>query len=96
MSPFWSSLFQHQKDHGRNATTFIVALAAFVCALPLLGVFTRFAPIAVPLVSAIVLAWTAFFIRRLIVNRRRRVQFSPLSVDELRKARSKLVGKSPY
>jgi hypothetical protein len=102
MSHFWTSFFAHLKDCGRNATLFMIALAGgfglmlLIAALyenhlenyliGVLGILASFA-----LTSGIA------GIARARARRRDRLGGSPLSVDEMRKARAKLTKNSgPY
>jgi len=96
MSPFWTSLSERLKDHGRDATLFLVVLAGFVVLALIAAISISrtdvgkvIAP-ALPLAAIFILTWAGFSIRRALINRRRRRQYPPLSDDELQKARSKL------
>jgi hypothetical protein len=84
MNSFWGNLYDTFKDR-RYATLFLIALGA----LALL-------PILLPVMGLYVLArgWSAFCLAR--ANRRNQLRYSPLSRDELRKARSKLVGNQNF
>lgn len=95
MNHFWASLFDHLKGCGQNATLFLIALAGvsglvvvaviiveselrqyFIGVLPWLGIF--------------LVVWICQAIRRARARRRARLPHSPLSEDELSKARCKL------
>jgi hypothetical protein len=96
MSPFWSSLFEHLKGCGRNATLFMFALAGFLVFLLLAAAVLekglhRYVAPALPWIclAVAILAWARM--RRERARRRQRLPHSPLSRDELRVARSKLV-----
>ena len=96
MGPFWSSLFEHLKHCGRGGTVFMLtlaglvvlaALAAIVCATQL---YNYLLPV-LPVIAVVAFAWVAVAVRRARARRRERLHYSPLSRDELRVARSKLV-----
>jgi len=95
MSPFWSSLFVHLRDCGRNASLFMFALAGCLGVL-LLALFVcqselrRFIIPALPWLAVLLLAWVCLAIRRARLRRLEKLHRSPLSEDELRVARSKL------
>lgn len=91
MSPFWNSLFDHLRGCGRNATIFMLALAGFFGLLIAAATIyqTRIWQYVVPALPAIGLVWACKAIQR--ARRPERLQRSPLSCDELRVARSKLV-----
>jgi len=79
MNPPWSNLYDHFKDR-RYAALFLIALVGLVLS-----------PILLPMVGLYVLGrgWSAFRLAR--ANRRNQLRYSPLSRDELRIARSKLL-----
>ena len=96
MGPFWSSLFEHLKHCGRGGTVFMLtlaglvilaALAVIICATQL---YDYLLPV-MPAIAVLAVAWAGVAIRRARARRRQRVERSPLSRDELRVARSKLV-----
>ena len=96
MGPFWSSLFEHLKHCGRGGTVFMLtlaglvvlaALAAIICATQLY----KYLLAVLPVIAVLAVAWAGVAIRRARARRRDRLQRSPLSRDELRVARSKLV-----
>jgi cytochrome c biogenesis protein CcdA len=96
MSPFWTSFFTHLKDCGRNTTLFVVTfsllfvlvvIATICCGNNLPGYVVR----ALPGVGVFVVAWGAVAFIRMRARRRERLGRAPLSMDELQKARSKLV-----
>jgi len=78
MNPFWS-MYDRFKDR-RYGGLFIFALSALVLL-----------PILLPVIGLYFLArgWSAFRLAR--ANRRNKLRYSPLSRDELRVARSKLL-----
>jgi hypothetical protein len=79
MNPFWNSVYDSFKDR-RYAALFLFALGAFVLS-----------PILLPVMGLYFLGrgWLAFRVAR--ANRRNKLRYSPLSRDELRVARSKLL-----
>ncbi len=96
MTPFWGSLFAHLKDCGRNATLFMFALAGFFGLLLLAATAfnTELREYLLPglaILGGLVLVWLIRGIRRARLRRRERLRGEPLSDDELRKARSKLL-----
>ena len=78
MNPFWN-MYDSFKDR-RYAALFLITLCALVLS-----------PILLPVMGLYVLArgWSAFCMAR--ANRRNKLRYLPLSRDELRVARSKLV-----
>jgi hypothetical protein len=91
MSPFWSSMAERLKDYGRDGTLFIVALAGFVVVAAVSSSeFVKVIAPALPFTAIFILGWAGYAIRRALINRRRRLEHSPLSDDELQKARAKL------
>lgn len=84
MNSFWGNLYDTFKDR-RYGVLFLVSLGALVLL-----------PILLPVMGLYVLArgWSAFCLTR--ANRRNKLRYSPLSRDELRKARSKLVGNQNF
>ena len=97
MSPFWTSLFVHLKDCGRNATLFLVTLGAMVVLLLLLLVIWgsdlhKYILPALPLAAGFAVVRAGAAIRRFRGRHRGRCwRYAPLSQDELRAARLKLV-----
>jgi len=79
MNPPWSNLYDHFKDR-RYAALFLIALGGLVLS-----------PILLPAMGLYFLGrgWSAFRLAR--ENRRNQLRYSPLSRDELRIARSKLL-----
>ena len=96
MGSFWTSLFEHLKHCGRSGTLFIFALAGLAClaALAVIICVTELYKYLLPMLPVIALvaaAWVGMTIHRARGRRRERLHRSPLSRDELRVARSKLV-----
>jgi hypothetical protein len=96
MGPFWSSLFEHLKDCGRNATLFILTLGGLLVLLCLVAIICstelhKYLLPGLPAIGVLALAWVGVVIRRARARRRQRLERSPLSRDELRVARSKLM-----
>jgi len=97
MNSFWSNLYDHYKDRRYAAIFLATFLTFFGLAIPGIifylhaGTFNLDLVYALPGMGILVaaLAWRA--IRRLRAQRRNPSGFSPLSRDEWRKARSKLV-----
>ena len=79
MNSFWGNLYDTFKDR-RYGVLFLASLAALVLS-----------PVLLPFMGLYVLArgWAAFRLGR--ANRRNQLRYSPLSRDELRIARSKLL-----
>ena len=95
MSPFWTSLFDHLRNCGRNAALFLFALAGCfavlaLCAMVCQSELQRFIVPFLPGLGLLAVAWVCLAIRRARVRRRERLLRPPLSDDELRAARSKL------
>lgn len=92
MSPFWYSFCQQLKHGGRNGTLFIVVLLGFgvILAVSALIMEPAIRPYALPVVGGCALLWICGVVRRLLAQRRHRLLDSPLSEDELAKARTKL------
>ena len=95
MNHFWASLFEHLKGCGQNATLFLVALAGVfglvvVAAVIVESELRQYVIPALPWLGIFPAAWICHAIRRARARRRARLLQSPLSEDELSKARSKL------
>ena len=96
MGPFWTSLFEHLKRCGRSGTLFLFALAGLVVLAALVTVicttelYKSLLPL-LPVIGVIAIAWAGVAIRRARARRHERLHHSPLSRDELRVARSKLM-----
>jgi membrane protein implicated in regulation of membrane protease activity len=96
MSPFWGSFFDHFRVCGRNATLFLLALVGFFIVLIAaavashLNLFQYAGPIfaAAGLIIAIRAGVAMYQARR---RPRERFKRHPLSSDEARVARSKLL-----
>jgi len=79
MSPFWNNLYDSFKDR-RYAALFLFALGAFLLS-----------PVLLLVMAVYGLSRGVSAIRRAGENRRNKWRYTPLSRDELRVARSKLV-----
>ncbi|MGA9452167.1 MAG: hypothetical protein WBW41_12580 [Verrucomicrobiia bacterium] len=79
MSPFWNNLYDSFKDR-RYAALFLFALGAFVLSPVLLSVMALYG-----------LSRGVSAFRHTRAKRRNKWRYAPLSRDELRVARSKLV-----
>jgi hypothetical protein len=96
MSPFWTSLFDHLKDCGRNATLFLITLAGLF-GLLLLCTFldeTRLQQFFIPALAVVLVfafLWLCQAVRRLRQQHWGNLHRGPLSDDEWRVARSKLI-----
>ena len=95
MNNFWASLFDHLKGCGQNATLFLVALAGVFGLVALIAVAIepqarRYLVASLPWLGVFLAVWTGWFVRRVRARRRERLGHSPLSEDELAKARCKL------
>ena len=92
MNPFWTGFFQQFKDCGRGALSFFLGLVTLFGLL--LGAVildkTNVSPQVLMGITLFIFLWMALLIRRAWKRRRQRLNFSPLSSDELVKARSKL------
>ena len=96
MGPFWTSFFEHLRDCGRDAALFMMALAGFIAVLGIIAVLESTWLRDYFLQGALVmllfaLIRFALLVRRFRARRRERLRFPPLSRDEQRVARSKLV-----
>ena len=96
MSPFWGSFFDHLKSCGRTVTWFMLTLAGIFVAVVLGtlfcgGHFKQYAFRAVSGAGVLAAVWIGIVLRREQLRRRERLRFPPLSTDEWRKARTKLV-----
>jgi len=96
MSPFWTSLFDHLKDCGRNAALFLVTLAGLFGVLLLAVILCendryKYLVPALPVIGVFAVVRASLAIRRVRACRRERSRYPPLSGDELRVARSKLM-----
>ena len=100
MSPFWAGLFDQLKDCGRHATIFLVGLAGCFGALIVGAIFSKvvndqgfhpYLPTALAAIGLAVVVWSFKTVRRAFTRDRERLRHPPLSCDELRVARSKLL-----
>ena len=99
MNHFWASLFEHLKGCGQNATLFLLALAGVfamvtLTALALEPQVRRHLVAALPWLGLLLFVWICWIVRRMRARRRERLRHSPLSEDELSKARRKLARSS--
>lgn len=92
MNPFWTGFFQQFKDCGRGTLSFFLGLITLFGLLlgAVLADKINVSPSVLTGVTLFILLWTALLIRRAWKRRRQRLNFSPLSSDEMVKARSKL------
>lgn len=96
MSPFWGSFFENVRGRGRNATLFLAVLAILFLTL-LAGMFQtskdllQYADTIVAVIVVFLGAWFCLAIHKARVHDRDRFQHRPLSRDELKVARSKLL-----
>jgi hypothetical protein len=79
VNPLWNNLYDSFKDR-RYAALFFIALGALALS-----------PILLPVMGVYGLAWGVSAFRLARANRRNKLRYSPLSRDELRVARSKLM-----
>ncbi|HXR04597.1 MAG TPA: hypothetical protein VN836_07800 [Verrucomicrobiae bacterium] len=99
MNPFWNSLYDKSKDR-RYGALFLSTIPAFIGLLVIAvliaaivrapGVEDHFLPV-LPGIGLLGLAWVCAKFRRAQMRRRERSRHPPLSRDELRVARSKLM-----
>ncbi len=96
MNPFWTTLSDNLKVCGRNAKFFLCVVIAFFGVPVLIAVISEtgardyiFPVLA--WVGVFAAVWVAVAIRRARRRRRERLERRPLSCDELRVARSKLI-----
>jgi hypothetical protein len=109
MNGFWSAFARQFRECGRNATLFLIAMAVVCVALPIAAKVALYLAGKVS-DSALADYWhdywhvivyavtvlCAFWIYRILRRPRPRTRFSPLSRDEIRAARSKLMkSRSP-
>ena len=102
MNHFWTSFFAHLKDCGRNATLFMIALPGVFGLMLLIAALYQnhlenylFGVVSV--IGFFMLTWAIAGVVRERARRRERLSGSPLSLDEMRKARAKLTKSSgPY
>lgn len=96
MSPFWGSFFEHLRGCGRNTTLFFVVFAALFFALlasmvaQSLGLF-RYANQAIATVAVVLVIWFAVVVQKVRKSGHEPFKRRPLSSDEARVARSKLL-----
>jgi hypothetical protein len=83
------------KECGRNANTFIIALAVFVALLVVAGILSAtdvgaYVARAWPVIVFLAVAWCILAIRRGRARRRARLSLSPLAPLDRQRAREKL------
>jgi hypothetical protein len=96
MSPFWTSFFTNLKADRRSTTLFMITLAGMFILIVLATALWAnnlqdYVIRALPGVGVFAVVWIGVSIHRARANRRQRLDRRPLSFDELRKARSKLM-----
>jgi 4-hydroxybenzoate polyprenyltransferase len=96
MSPFWGSFFENVKGRGPNATLFLVVLvflflAIFASMIPVGQDLLQCADAVIAGIVVFLVAWFCMAINKARVRNRDRFSPRPLSCDELRVARSKLL-----
>src|SRR5438552_9569084 len=101
MTPFWTSLFAHLKECGREATVFILTLAVLFGFLLIALILQandldRYVLPVLCGLGLVVLVSDLVSLRRAWKRRCERWRYSPLSSDELRVARSKLVREQDH
>ena len=95
MSPFWKVIFENLEDRGRGMKTFIIMLATAVglvlgAALMEQSGFRDWVVAALPWAGAVAVIWLVLAIRRAWKRGCENPKRTPLSDDELLKARVKL------
>ena len=92
MNPFWSGFFEQFKDCGRGVLSFFLGLVTLFGLLFTAVILdkTNASPPVLAGVTLFIFIWMVLLLRRAWKHRRQRLNFSPLSSDELVKARSKL------
>src|SRR5262245_7788293 len=96
MSPFWTSVFADLRERGRNGTLFIVAVVLLFVLLVIASqipheVYVNYVMPVLPwAVGLVAIGFIRGFLKAR-ARRRERFQHSPMSCDELNKARNKLV-----
>lgn len=96
MSPFWGSFFEHLRGCGRNAALFLLAIAALfvglvVCVIASHSGLFQYAPHALAGILIVIAMWFCLGLQKIRKRRRERFYRRPLSSDEARVARSKLL-----
>jgi len=96
MSPFWAGLFENLQGRGRNAALFVVALPTLLITTLIAlkvpdEVFRDYLLPALPWVALVAVLWAIRAFLRIRARHRERLGRSALSLEEMRKARSKLV-----
>jgi hypothetical protein len=96
MSPFWGSLFEALRGHGRNGTLFIATVLTLAAVLLLVRTLPPefYSDYALPAALGVLLLAALRLLRNWLRRRSGRSTKNPerqLSRDEVNKARSKLV-----
>ena len=96
MSPFWGSFFEQVRSGGRNATIFLVALAACFVVLIAAAIANQmnlfqYSGRALAIAIMLIALRVAVVVSRARSRPRERFKRKPLSSDEARVARSKLL-----
>jgi membrane protein implicated in regulation of membrane protease activity len=93
MSPFWGSFSEQFRGSGRNATIFMLFVVAltFGVALASLTPLFQYAELFFAVLSVFIVIRICIACSKIRKHREEQSHRSPLSRDELRKARSKLV-----
>jgi hypothetical protein len=100
MNSFWGNRYDSFKDR-RYGGLFVSTVLAFIALLVLgaaIGLFNQqiYFPYLLPGIGLLTAAWIWRGLHRARAERKKRLQYSPLSRDELHKARSKLVGNQNF
>src|SRR5262245_49835015 len=100
MSHFWASFFEELKGCGRNATLFILTLAALFILLVVIAILQannllQYWPYALSGFGLVLAVWICLAFRRAWLAGRQRAPRGPLSEDERRVARAKLRRERP-
>jgi hypothetical protein len=96
MSPFWGSFFEHLRGCGRNTTLFFVVFAALFIALfagmiaSSVGLF-RYADQTLAALTVLIVMWLGVGLYKARKRRSEPFRRRPLSSDEAKRARSKLL-----
>lgn len=99
MSSFWNGLFDYLKNCGRSVTMFFVTLGVLVGALILWGIIVcfdleQFLPWVLGAAAIAAICRVGLAVWRVWRGRAKNWRSSPLSSDEIRVARSKLLKDS--
>jgi uncharacterized membrane protein YfcA len=95
MNSHWSNLYDSYKDrsYGGLFWSTILAIIASLVLGAAIGLFNQqiYFPYLLPGIGLLAAAWIWRGLHRTRAEQKKRLQHSPLSRDELRKARSKLI-----